>query len=600
MIDSILGELAKTTFDFRAYANPSDPLSPLFEEWVPYYRLKFAIARALQPKSILEVGVRFGYSARAFLEASPAAKLLGIDLDCDLYGGQKGALQWARQITAGYDAEFVTADTQQMKRLPGSIYDLIHVDGQQDGDGSWHDLELAVNQSRYVLAEGYFLTQQNFLSMTHFLYRFRDVLVWYCVIPGYAGELLIHVTPDYLEQMAHTRAGRKDSARLRETYTSAYYLQDCGGFDQYARTGGKRIDEDARLLAVAAIAGLKTSGRILDLGCGRGELAHYFAEQGFEVTAVDYSEAAIELVERTFRDEPDLRTRVELICSDVCSVPLSGYYDAAVASDVIEHLSPEELDRLYARVAKHLSADGIFVVHTYPNLWYFKYDYVKKRRIASAIGAYFPAQPRTRYERLMHINEQSPRVLKRSLKRHFNSVLLWFANKDAPGGSLVEKFSPRQMCAASDLFAVASHSSIDVEKLKDRFRSHPLPEVGLSGINLAVRQVPCEILAGNAAFLTLELVNGSPYVLASCPPYPVHISYHWLDPGTSVTVIPDGTRSAIKPPLGPGTRASFRVKVNSPSKPGSYILRVSLVQEFIRWFDEPPTSVMTDVAIRIR
>jgi hypothetical protein len=126
----------------------------LFEEWVPYYRLKFAIAKTLQPKSILEVGVPFGYSARAFLEASPAANLLGIDLDCNLYGGQKGALEWARQITAAYDAEFVTADTQQMKRLPGSIYDLIHVDGQQDGDGSWHDLELAVNQSWYVLADG--------------------------------------------------------------------------------------------------------------------------------------------------------------------------------------------------------------------------------------------------------------------------------------------------------------------------------------------------------------------------------------------------------------------------------------------------------------
>ena len=45
--------------------------------------------------------------------------------------------------------------------------------------------------------------------MIHFLYRFGDVLVWYCVIPGYTGELLIHVTLDYLKQMAHTRAGRK-------------------------------------------------------------------------------------------------------------------------------------------------------------------------------------------------------------------------------------------------------------------------------------------------------------------------------------------------------------------------------------------------------
>ncbi len=55
----------------------------------------------------------------------------------------------------------------------------------------------------------------------------------------------------------------------------------------------------------------------------------------------------------------------------------------------------------------------------------------------------------------------------------------------------------------------------------------------------------------------------------------------------------------IQPALSPGTHAPFRLKVNSPIKPGSYILRVTLVQEFIRWFDEPPTSVMIDLAIRI-
>jgi len=161
MVDAILTELSKSSFDFRKFANPSDPLSELFDEWVSYYRLKFCVAKILQPKSILEVGVRYGYSARTFLEASPSARFVGVDLDCDSFGGQSGALGWARQITAAYDAEFVTADSQQMKRLPGSIYDLIHVDGQQDGDGSWHDLELAVNQSRYVLADGYFWTQQN-------------------------------------------------------------------------------------------------------------------------------------------------------------------------------------------------------------------------------------------------------------------------------------------------------------------------------------------------------------------------------------------------------------------------------------------------------
>ena len=63
MIDQILAAQREATFDFREHAHPADPLAHHFEEWVPYYRLKFAIAKALRPASILEIGVRFGYSA---------------------------------------------------------------------------------------------------------------------------------------------------------------------------------------------------------------------------------------------------------------------------------------------------------------------------------------------------------------------------------------------------------------------------------------------------------------------------------------------------------------------------------------------------------
>ena len=43
---------------------------------------------------------------------------------------------------------------------------------------------------------------------------------------------------------------------------------------------------------------LPPGAKILDLGCGDGRNALYFAEQGFAVTAVDVSEAAIEAVQR--------------------------------------------------------------------------------------------------------------------------------------------------------------------------------------------------------------------------------------------------------------------------------------------------------------
>src|ERR1035438_4093889 len=51
----------QSDYDFRLSACPDDPFRYLFDEWVPYYRGKWAIARYLQPKRILEIGVRYGY-----------------------------------------------------------------------------------------------------------------------------------------------------------------------------------------------------------------------------------------------------------------------------------------------------------------------------------------------------------------------------------------------------------------------------------------------------------------------------------------------------------------------------------------------------------
>jgi cyclopropane fatty-acyl-phospholipid synthase-like methyltransferase len=359
-----------------------------------------------------------------------------------------------------------------MQRFPHDIYDLIHVDGQQDGDGSFHDLTVAIKQGRYVLVDGYLWTQQNFQAVSSFLFRYADILDWYGVIPGYAGELLIKVSEDYLRQYSQDKNNDhsdNSSLAIRQTYTTEYYTQDCGGYDVYKKNHGKKL-EDPRLRSVATIASLKKTGRVLDLGCGRGELSFYFARKGFTVTAVDYSDNAIELAKNCFDGEDNLKANVQFICDDVCSVSLSENYDLVVASDVIEHLSREELDKLYYKTAQHLKSDGLFVVHTFPNLWYYKYDYQRKRRIAASVGAYLSPEPRSRYEMLMHINEQSPRVLKKQLSQHFKYVYLWFAHIDDPGGSLVRKFSIREMCAAPSLFAIASHRPIDQQELKNKLQ----------------------------------------------------------------------------------------------------------------------------------
>ena len=592
----ILALYAASDYEFRRTAFEGDAFRSRFPKWVNYYRMKWAIARTLRPASILEIGVRYGYSAAAFLDACPNAEYLGIDIDSDEFGGAKGAIHWAAKITAGYKAKFLVADTQKMTQFPGTVYDLIHVDGQQDGDGSFHDLQLAIGQGRFVLVDGYFWTQQNFHSISEFLFTFRDLLEYYVVVPGYAGELLIK---SRLGAENSPLSSVQSSEDLRHTYSSDYYLEDCGGFDEYKRSGGKEL-EDLRLTAVAALATLRPHGRVLDLGCGRGELAHHFAREGRQVTAIDYSADAVHLTEQTFQGDPDLRSQVEVLQANIAEWKPSGKYDLVTASDVIEHLTPAELDVVYGNVADHLTPDGLFIIHTYPNLWYFKYEHARKRRIAASVGAYLPREPRTRYELLMHINEQNPRTLRRQLLRHFPHVLLWFGEGGNEGGSLLRNFSHREMASAPDLWAIASLAPLDVADIRRRVSNEPLPVEDLLGIRLAVVSSPAEVQASREFQLRLQIANQGPRMLGSMPPLPVHISYHWLPEDQSGELIIDGLRSAIRPPLSPGAVRDFSVKVMAPAVAGKYTLRVTLVQELVRWFDDEPVNIFTDLHFEVK
>ena len=47
------------------------------------------------------------------------------------------------------------------------------------------------------------------------------------------------------------------------------------------------------------------------------------------------------------------------------------------------------------------------------------------------------------------------------------------------------------------------------------------------------------------------------------------------------------SRSALLPPLAPGARGSYAVEVIAPQSPGRYTLQLALVQEDVRWYDEP-------------
>jgi len=386
MLDAYLKERASADFDFRKHACPEDPLRHLFDEWVDYYRGKYAICRAIAPQSILEIGVRYGYSAIAFLEACPGAEYVGLDNDSSSFGGNSGAGDWARKITAGYRARFIAADTQQLESLPGESYDLVHVDGQQDGDGTWHDLELALEKGRWILVDGIFWSRPNLEASTQFLQKYRSLIEFAVVLPGYAGDLVVRVR-DGAGFVRRGAQGRTHVA-IRDDYTRDYFLRDCGGYEAFKSGSGRRL-ADARLISLFEAGKPWSGARVLDVGCGRGELAYACHKAGARVTGIDYSTAAVEIATEAYRDA--LGPGLEFLCRDILEYEPRERFDRIVAADFVEHLDPATLDRVLGKLAKCLASDGSLLVHTWPNRIAYDHQHRMLRRGAAQLGLFVRA-----------------------------------------------------------------------------------------------------------------------------------------------------------------------------------------------------------------
>lgn len=94
-----------------------------------------------------------------------------------------------------------------------------------------------------------------------------------------------------------------------------------------------------------------------------------------------------------------------------------------------------------------------------------------------------------------------------------------------------------------------------------------------------------QVKAGGEYTLNVNVKNtGSQPWFRDAPTAPVRLSYRWF--GTDGKMLPiEGQRALLSTPvLKPGDSDAMKLKVTAPPSPGSYILRVSMVQEGVNWF----------------
>ena len=103
------------------------------------------------------------------------------------------------------------------------------------------------------------------------------------------------------------------------------------------------------------------AGRVLDLGCGLGNLSLEAARRGCEVTAVDASPAAVERITAAAAGE---RLRVSAVRADLGSYAAAGEYDTVIAIGLVMFFACPEAERLLAEIRRGVAPGGRAIVNT--------------------------------------------------------------------------------------------------------------------------------------------------------------------------------------------------------------------------------------------
>lgn len=201
---------------------------------------------------------------------------------------------------------------------------------------------------------------------------------------------------------------------LPEDYDENYYLEECDGFKEYLKNTN---EIPQRLQALMKIADIRRDMKILDVGCGRGEIIRECIREGVFAIGIDYSMAAIKLAKKSLINKPSMNNTF-LLLGDVNELPFErNYFDRVIMSDVVEHLEMTQLKKALYEIQRILKPGGKLIIHTMPNLWYYRYGYPIFRKIERLRNVHLPSNPRDRYKYpFFHINEQTPLSLYKILR----------------------------------------------------------------------------------------------------------------------------------------------------------------------------------------
>jgi len=111
---------------------------------------------------------------------------------------------------------------------------------------------------------------------------------------------------------------------------------------------------------------LEPGSKVIDAGCGSGFFSQFFAENGAEVLALDYSEKALELCQTR------CQKKVKTVKFDLLQQSISGSFgndfDLIFSDGLLEHFSFDQQKSILKNFSSALNHDGLLITFV-PNLF---------------------------------------------------------------------------------------------------------------------------------------------------------------------------------------------------------------------------------------
>jgi len=240
-------------------------------------------------------------------------------------------------------------------------------------------------------------------------------------------------------------------------YDEYYFKHACGGHEEFLKTQGQELSPWMNY--VLKLSELKSEERVLDLGTGRGEIAMHAANEGCFTIGLDYSIASMKLAITLREKTRKTKKQLNLILSDARYLPFkNNYFDVIFMLDIVEHLSSKDLINVLRQVFETLSPEGRLIVHTMPNMNYYKWAYPIYRIIMRIIGKSLPKDPRKRfYHGECHVNIQTPKLLRNSLESvgFLNIRIILTQLSGSKFKKILCRTFPLKYILANDIIAIA-------------------------------------------------------------------------------------------------------------------------------------------------